>query len=149
MDALRGMNEGQARDLAKLPHEKRVAALEAAATIANNKKLTAKDIRKAAEKVSPESVKPKPTATQPDDLVRHPPMRKLDRSRLPTGPKLKNVLQARENDILQAMNDIFIRRLWRKAGFNSFTEYVGDFQGRLLATYAEFIVNNDEEDYKG
>ena len=142
------MNEGKVRELAKLPHEKRVAAFEAAATIANNKKLTAKDIRKAAEKVSPESVKTKPTA-KPEDLVRHPPMRKLDRSRLPTGPKPKNVLQARENDILQAMNDIFIRRLWRKAGFNSFAEYVGDFQGRLLATYAEFIVNNDEEDYKG
>jgi len=44
------MNEGKARELAKLPHEKRVAAFEAAATIAHNKKMTAADIKKAAEK---------------------------------------------------------------------------------------------------
>ena len=37
--------------------------------------------------------------------------------------------------LLEAMNHIFLYRLWRKAGFNSFAEYVGDLQGRLLASY--------------
>ena len=139
------LNERQVRELGKLPRERRAIALEAAIKLAQNEKLTARHIESVVK-----AVQEHPKTSSPDGIAKHHTRhRPSETARLPLHDKPMNALQKRENDILEALNHIFLYRSYTKAGYATFKAYIDDFNERIMSSYQEFIAGNEEGDYKG